>query len=146
MWYYEDVGILDRIFRGRITALQNRFNPLYNLRFYYPDNKELNELLCPGAAPSEKIRIRAPIFSEKTLFRNAERVARARISGLARRFDCDIVVLENERINGADPLNPDFEEEEKPRIYSVVACFYGSADYLNRHLASSRQRLIQRKI
>ena len=132
------------MFEGRVTALKNRFNRFYSLGIYFPDNRNLKRLLWPGAAPFKRAEIKVPEYSEKTLFRDAEKVAKAKIGNLARRFDCDVIVLENERINGSDPLNPDFNEDEKPRSYSVVACFYGSKDYLNRHQDSSRQRLVQR--
>jgi len=137
--YYVDV--LKRIFEGRITALKNRVSPLYKLGFYYPDNEKLKELLFPWAAPFQKI-----VIKTHTSVRNAERVARARISGLARRFDCDVVVLKDETIDGANPLNPDFNEDAKSKTYETMACFYKSADYLNKHHALSRQRLLHRII
>ncbi len=139
---YKNIGLLQKIFKGRLTALKNRFNPLYDLMLRYTGNEELNELLFPDSAPFYKVKIRVPRFFEKTLFRNAEKIGNARIRGLARRFDCDVVILEDEKINEENSLNLDFRPF---RNYEVVAGFYCSRNYLNTHMLSSRQRLRQRK-
>ena len=76
---------------------------------------------------------------------DAERLARSKIKSLARRFDCDIVVLDNPQINGSNPLNPDFNEESSKRSYKVQASFYSSPDYLNRHSDTSLERLRLRR-
>jgi hypothetical protein len=127
--------------RQRLRGFANRFNSLYDLKTYY-SRKEADKFLVPGAGVVKELTITVPEYFKKTLFRDAELVAQNRIKTLARRCDCDVVVLENVRINRGNPENPDFNENASIRNYKAKVGFFKSFDYMNPHMSESERKLI----
>ena len=133
------------IFEWRLRGILNRFNRAYDLRIYNSRKEVPEGFLFSGSGVTKQIEIKVPRYFGRTFFRDAEKSAMSKIKNLARRFDCDIVVLDAPKINGSDPLNPDFDGEKTPRSYKVRASFYSSPDYLNRHSDASLERLRRRR-